>query len=103
MHDKDVKLFSAGWCPTMGFFFDLVKINDQDIRETVKECEFHFRGSINRKAKLFYELLCDGRRCKAIINHGILCFKFERLLTVLISGNNVVQQEFYFCTQKVCI
>ena len=47
MHDKDVKLFSAGWCPTMGFFFDLVKINDQDIRETVKECEFYFRGSIN--------------------------------------------------------
>ena len=58
MHGDDEKFFPAGWCTDMpsGNFIGLVKIYDEDILETVKRCEFYFRDSVNRKAKLFGEL-----------------------------------------------
>ena len=58
MHGGDKKFFPAGWCTDMasGNFIDLVKMYGEDILETVKGCVFHFRGSVNRKAKLFGEL-----------------------------------------------
>ena len=58
MHGDDEKFFPAGWCTDMasGNFIGLVKIYCEDILGTVKGCEFHFRDSVNRKAKLFGEL-----------------------------------------------
>ena len=58
MHGDDEKFFPAGWCTDMasGNFIGLVKTYDEDILETVKRCEFYFRDSVNRKAKLFGEL-----------------------------------------------
>ena len=39
-----------------GNFIGLVKIYSKDIQETLKGCEFHFKDSVNQKAKLFDEL-----------------------------------------------
>ena len=45
MHGEDDKFFPAGWCTDMasGNFIGLVTIYGEDILETVKGCEFHFR------------------------------------------------------------
>ena len=58
MHGDDEKFFPAGWCTDMGSgnFIGLVKIYGEDILGTVKGCEFRFRDSVNRKAKLFGQL-----------------------------------------------
>ena len=51
----------------------------------------------NRSAK------CHGRCCKAIISVGTLSLKVKGLLTVPLNRNDAVQQDFYFCPQKVCL
>ena len=58
MHRDDEKFFLASWCTVMasGNFIGLFKIYGEDIVETVKGCEFQFRDSVNRKAKLLGEL-----------------------------------------------
>ena len=58
MRGDDEKFFPDGWRTDMASrnFIGLVKIYSEDILETVKGCEFHFRDSVNREAKLFGEL-----------------------------------------------
>ena len=51
----------------------------------------------NRSAK------CHGQCCKANISVGSLCLKVKGLLTVPLSENDIIQQDFYFCPQKVCL
>ena len=51
----------------------------------------------NRSAK------CHGQCCKATISVGSLCLKVKGLLTVPLNENDIIQQDFYFCPQKVCL
>ena len=58
MHGDDEQFFPTAQCTEMasGNFIGLVKIYSKDIQETLKGCEFHFKDSVNQKAKLFDEL-----------------------------------------------
>ena len=46
---------------------------------------------------------CHGQCCKAIISVGTFCLKVKGSLTVPLNRNDAIQQDFYFCPQKVCL
>ena len=58
---------------------------------------FRLMHKANRSAK------CYGRCCKAIVSVGTLCLKVIGSLTVPLNRKDAVQQDFYFCPQKVCL
>ena len=53
----DEKFLPIGWCTDMasGNFIGLVRIYGEDVLDTVKGCEFHYKDSVNKKAKSFGE------------------------------------------------
>ena len=53
----DEKFLPVGWCTDMasGNFIGLVRIYGEDVLDTVKGCEFHYKDSVNKKAKSFGE------------------------------------------------
>ena len=49
----DEKFLPVGWCTDMasGNFIGLVRIYGEDMLDTVEGCEFHYKDSVNKKAK----------------------------------------------------
>ena len=62
-----------------------------------KKLGLGIRLKANQSAK------CHGRCCKVIISVGILCLKVIGSLIVPLNRNNAVQQDIYFCPQRVCL